>query len=318
MLIDILTIGDVGIDIYYLLDPNDACVRHIGKDREHELCFDLSEKIPVDEIHSTVGGNAANVAIGTSRLGLVTSILTEVGNDEDGRKIIHTLEKEDVNLDNITRGNITNQTIALVYKGQRTLLVHHQPRKYLFTNPKPARWIYLTSTNIGGDAIIDDIVKFANDNNSKIAFSPGTIQIKSGPHKYNPIIEICDLIVMNKQEAQQYLNNDSDNIELLLSKLQELGPGFSVITDGINGSYGFDGDENYKCKSVDVKTLDNTGAGDAYSAALVTALAKGENLREAMKWGSVNSASVVQFVGPQKGLLSLPKLQDQVLKNFKI
>ena len=59
---------------------------------------------------------------------------------------------------------------------------------------------------------------------------------------------------------------------------------------------------------------ERTGAGDAFSSTLVTALALGKTLPEALQWGGINSMSVVQYVGSQAGLLSREKLEEY-LKN---
>jgi sugar/nucleoside kinase (ribokinase family) len=47
------------------------------------------------------------------------------------------------------------------------------------------------------------------------------------------------------------------------------------------------------------------------------ALALGKTLSEALTWAPINSASVVQEIGAQKGLLTLPQL-EQALKDAPI
>ncbi len=312
-MIDLLVVGDIGIDTYYMLDSEDASVRHTGKDKEAELCLDLSEKIPVEDIHTTIGGNAANAAVGASRLGLTTSLLSSVGKDEDGRSILSKLEKEDIDLHNIKQEGVTNQTAALVYKGKRTLLVHHEDRKYTFGSPPPARWLYLSSTNIGGLKIVNDVVNYANKHNTKIVFSPGTLQRKAGPSAYKELLEICDLLIMNREEAIDFTKSDEEGkIPALLEKMLKLGPSRAVITDSTKGSFGSDGEAIFFMNSCPAKTVDNTGAGDSYSIALTVALARGETLDEGMRWGAANSASVTEHIGPQQGLLSLPRLKNRL------
>ena len=311
-MLDLITIGDVGIDTYYLLDSGDATVRHLKSEAGCELCFDLSEKIPVEEVHTTIGGNAANAAVGATKLGLNTSIVTTIGDDEDGRSIIYQLEKADVDLRNITRADKTNQTVALIYKGQRTLLVHHEERKYEFGNPPAAKWLYLTSTNIGGEKMNDDIVKYAQRYNARIVFSPGTIQRKAGPRPYGEILRITDVIIMNKEEAQDYTGVKDEDVNQMLDGLIALGPRYAVITDATAGSYASDSTDYYRCEAHKVDAIDSTGAGDAYASALTAALVQGKTLEEAMKWGSINAASVVQKIGPQLGLLSLTALQHRL------
>lgn len=312
-MIDLLVVGDVGIDTYYLLDDEDASVRHIGKEKECELCFDMSEKIPIEQMQKTVGGNAANVAIGASRLGLKTSLVSAVGRDEDGRSILGKLEKEDVELDYIKQSDKTNQTAALIFKSKRTLLVHHEDRKYSFDVSAPARWLYLTSTNVGGEKMNESIIDYVNRHNTKLVFSPGTLQRRAGASVYKKILEICDLIILNKEEAIDYCGGNDKEINVLLNKLTEYGPTRAVITDETRGSYGIDENENIYASSIcESISIDNTGAGDGYAVALTVALAKGKTMAEAMVWGSANAASVVEHIGPQQGLLSLPRLMKSV------
>ena len=60
--------------------------------------------------------------------------------------------------------------------------------------------------------------------------------------------------------------------------------------------------------------VDSTGAGDAFASTIVSALIHGKTLDEALTWAPINSMSVVQQVGAQKGLLTKEKLEEY-LKN---
>ena len=58
--------------------------------------------------------------------------------------------------------------------------------------------------------------------------------------------------------------------------------------------------------------MERTGAGDAFSSALVAALVKGLPLEMALAWAPVNAMSVVQEVGSQTGLLSESELRKHL------
>ena len=60
--------------------------------------------------------------------------------------------------------------------------------------------------------------------------------------------------------------------------------------------------------------FERTGAGDAFVSTLCSCLAMGKTLEEAMTWGPINSMSVVQQVGAQKGLLSKEKIEEFLAK----
>jgi len=55
--------------------------------------------------------------------------------------------------------------------------------------------------------------------------------------------------------------------------------------------------------------FERTGAGDAFSSTTVAALALGNDLPTALSWGAINSMSVVQQIGAQKGLLTRPQIE---------
>jgi sugar/nucleoside kinase (ribokinase family) len=67
------------------------------------------------------------------------------------------------------------------------------------------------------------------------------------------------------------------------------------------------------------KRLEATGAGDAFATGFLGALLKGKNHAEALRWASVDAASVVMSVGPTAGLLTQTEIQTRLKarKSFK-
>ena len=56
----------------------------------------------------------------------------------------------------------------------------------------------------------------------------------------------------------------------------------------------------------DIVTL---GAGDCFASTTTVGIIQGKTLEESMKWGSINSMSVVQEIGAQRGLLTKDKIE---------
>jgi sugar/nucleoside kinase (ribokinase family) len=79
-----------------------------------------------------------------------------------------------------------------------------------------------------------------------------------------------------------------------------------VITDGPAGAFASDGSHRFRvpCYPNSAPPVDRTGAGDAFTATLLAALAKGHSLATALAWAPINAMSVVQHVGSQAGLLT--------------
>lgn len=96
----------------------------------------------------------------------------------------------------------------------------------------------------------------------------------------------------------------------------DFGPKIVAITDGPNGAYASDGENAWLINAYpDPKPpYSRTGAGDAFASTFTSALALGKSVEEALMWGPINSMSVVQQVGAQKGLLSKEQIEEY-LKN---
>ena len=85
-----------------------------------------------------------------------------------------------------------------------------------------------------------------------------------------------------------------------------------VITDGPNGAYVSDGDDqswHMPMYPDPAPPVDRTGAGDSFSSTFTVAIALGKTPAEALSWGPINSMNVVQYVGAQKGLLTREQLE---------
>jgi len=60
--------------------------------------------------------------------------------------------------------------------------------------------------------------------------------------------------------------------------------------------------------------INRTGAGDAFASTFTAMRALGKTVPEALTYAPVNSMSVVQKVGAQAGLLSLPEIEAWLAK----
>ncbi len=61
-----------------------------------------------------------------------------------------------------------------------------------------------------------------------------------------------------------------------------------------------------------------TGAGDSFATGTLAGLFHGETLPNAMRWGAANGASVVEYIGPQAGLLTFKPMQEKLAENSRI
>ncbi len=175
------------------------------------------------------------------------------------------------------------------------------------------KMLYLSSLGDHTEKYHQDIAAFVKAHpEMKLVFQPGTFQIKLGTEVLKDIYANTYAFFCNLEEAQRILNTTEHEIPMLFKKLHALGPKLVFITDGIKGAYASNGSEAWFMPIYPHDPYERTGAGDAFASTVSVALLLGKSISEALTWGPVNSMSVVQFVGAQKGLLSQEQIEHYI------
>lgn len=317
--IDFLAVGDIVTDAF--IELIDAWIETDNPEKEKELCMKFGSKIPYkDVIVVPAVGNSPNAAVSAHRLGLKSALVTDLGDDEFGIEQLQTLRSQGVLTDYVTvhKGEKSNYHYVLRLGAERTILIKHTQWRYKFPNIQPApKFLYFSSVASNSLPYHLEIAEYLKANpETKLAFQPGTFQIKLGREKLKDFYELSYLFFCNKEEAKEILKTDEDNMKELLKMMHDFGPKIPIITDGPNGAYAYDGKKFLQMPMYpDPKEpVDRTGAGDSFSSTLTSALALGKTLEEAMSWGPVNSMNVVQHIGAQKGLLHKEELEELLQK----
>ncbi|MBI2618215.1 carbohydrate kinase family protein [Candidatus Kaiserbacteria bacterium] len=317
--LDFIAIGDITTDAFIRL--KDARVNCDINDENCQLCVDFGAKIPYESVTEVPAvGNSPNAAVSAHRLGLSSAIVTSMGDDPNGKKMLKRLEKESVETEFVTveKGKESNYHYVLLYEHERTILVKHE--EYAYRLPEfvtPPKWLYLSSLGENSLPYHHAIAEYIKNNSGvKLAFQPGTFQIKLGTDALKDIYQVSELFFCNKDESRMILKSDSDDIKALLLGMHALGPKMVVITDGRKGAFAYDGTNFLHVPMYpDPKPpVDRTGAGDSFSSTVTAMLASGMPLSDALLRGPVNSMSVVQYIGAQEGLLSRDKIEEYLAK----
>lgn len=305
---DVLTVGGVTIDAFLQIDKSKDVIR---LDREKsELRIKSGEKIAVDSCIFSLGGNACNVAVGLSRLGFQTGICAEIGIDEFAQKILGGLEKDRIEKDFLiqTPHTASSFTVALNVENDRTLFVGRVIRKHDFSlTDVCARWVYLTSLGDEWEGAYQKSLSLVQNGKKHLVFNPGTPQLAQSYPVIEKLLTYTDILCVNKQEAQtllRFYGIEKSDIKDILAQAKELGPKIISITDGLHGAYSIDENGNtWMIERFPATVVERTGAGDAYATGFMAAIIEGKDVPEAMRWGSVEGASVIASIGAQKGLL---------------
>jgi len=315
--IDFLAIGDIVTEPFIRINDAEASC---DLNQEHcKLCLRFADKVPYEsaEVCRAVG-NSANAAISAARLGVNSYLMSYIGNDDIGKGNLEELAQNGVKIDYMqtVNGMPSNYHYVLWYGVERTILIKHTEFPYAFPMEIPApKWIYLSSLASNSTEYHKQIAEYLeNHPRVKLAFQPGTFQMKLGIDILKSIYEHTEVFFCNLEEAQRILKTEESDVKKLMDGINELGPKIVIITDGINGAYAKDTDGTYYFMPIYPKeAIERTGAGDAFSSTVAIVLCMGKTLEEALTWAPINSMSVTQKVGAQKGLLT----QEELLEYLK-
>ncbi len=318
---DFVAIGDIVTDAFIILKEAEVEEARNGQDGGYKkICMRFGDKIPYkDVIIVPAVGNSSNASVSASRLGLKSSLVSNIGDDYYGQECLEVLKSEKVGTDfiKIHKNRKTNYHYVLVFDAERTILIKHEEFDYVLPDIGKPKWVYLSSLSENSLSFHKTLEKYFNDNPEvKLVFQPGTYQLKLGKDALAGIYKRTDLFLCNKEEAEKILGIAEADVKKLMEMIRELGPKIVSITDGPKGAYAYDGKNAWFIPMYPdpQPPINRTGAGDAFSSTFSVALALGKSIEEALMWGPVNSMSVVQKMGARAGLLTRTELLEYLKK----
>ncbi len=317
---DIVTIGAVTRDVF-LASPffkrvNDPKhLKKLGFFTGEAQCFPLGEKIEVQEPVGAVGGGAANAAVTFARQGFKTASFFKIKDDLPGRMILEALKKEKIALfPTFEKKTGTAYSVILLSPGgERTILNFRGASEDVKLGEVPsvklkAKWAYISTGRIHLP-VMKAIIAHLRKNKMKIAMNPSSYYLRMGLKKLRPLLGKLDVILVNREEAAYLTGCKYEEEAKIFKKFDAIIGGIAVMTDGPKGVMVSDGKNVYSAGIYKEKKIaDRTGAGDAFGSGFVSALARRkafdrEAIMEAIRLGSANGTSVVEYVGAQEGIL---------------
>ncbi len=335
----VLCIGDSSINVFLQIP---AGAENVTVDEIDRLMnFRLGSKTQLEKETITFGGNALNVAIGLVRAGIEVDFCSIVGNDIDGERVVQFLFNEGEVLQQKTGKNLlkfnnvkqqtvkTNVGYVVNFMSERFLLIDTSSKSYEIPSSQSfdgEPWVFLSSIGPGYEVFFEEFIPLKKEKGFRSAYNPSSNELKKPVATYLEMIKTSDVLFVNKKEAGKILKRDvneinrkeendssgsvlsvhgayvNQEIHNLLSGLFDLNHGIVVVTDGIRGSYVFDGKELYFESSDGIEAVEKTGAGDAYESGFLAEYLKTGDIQAAMKSGTENAGSVIQHIGAIEGL----------------
>ena len=269
-----------------------------------------NKKIKVKDIYECGGGAANNAAYLLAKWHNEVYFATSIGTDDYGRKIKKELEDIGINMDYVNEVNAKSTTsyiIANRSNGTRTIVTHKESDMHFDEDAE---------ISLKPDVVLFD----GNDLNLalKVAKSnPNAIKIiDAGSYKEatKELSKYCDYIVCSNDFARDYtgINFDYDNLDNIYEVYDKIAKDYNgklIITLEHLGSLTKVDNEFRLIPSINVKSVDSTGAGDIYHGAFTHFIANGYNILDTMRYANIAGALSVKKIGSKN---SMPNLEDVI------
>jgi sugar/nucleoside kinase (ribokinase family) len=287
------------------------------------LTFEFGEKIPLNWVEEEIGGSACNAAVGFRRLGYKTGIIAMLGEDDPAEKVIKRLKSEGVDTEHliIRKDAKTGYSVIFSIDSERTIFVFHGPRdydKFKISKDLETDWIYISPLGNDTDELEARLVSAVSEKGVKLAWNPGSIQIKQGASHFRHLLKCTSVLFINREEGIKFLDlGVRPEPREVMRKLRDFGPRIVVMTNGKEGARAYDGKTFYDIDAPkNIKRVDSTGAGDSFAVGFLGRLASLDwkeeiaeaDIQDALRWGVRNASSVLGHIGAQKGLLDRKKI----------
>jgi sugar/nucleoside kinase (ribokinase family) len=294
------------------------------------ICLPLGAKIKVPKVHFLTGGSATNTAVTFARQGLKTAVVCRVGNDISGKTIIREQKKEDIDIQFIQKDYIVPTAYSVIFltaSGERTILSYKGCTENLTIQEIPwkkikTQWLCIGSLGKKKN-ILKKIIEFAVSKNIKLAINPGWQEL-NWFKKHPKWLDKFKIFICNQEEAAYFTDIPYIKEKKIFKKLDNLVNGIVVMTKGKNGVSVSNGKILWKTGVFKrKKTVDTTGAGDAFASAFIARFIKKKKIdekliKEAIRAGSANATSVIEYIGTKPGILYKKDFKESRFQHLKI
>ncbi|MHC1779598.1 MAG: adenosine kinase [Bacteroidales bacterium] len=306
----ILGIGNALTDILAVLEDDTLLnVYHLPKGSMQHVDRETGEKIwqtlkPMG-VQYVAGGSAANTITATAVLGMPSTFIGKVGDDELGSLFKSDLSRNGIK-STLLKGNAASGR-AMVFitapNAERTFAVYlgaaieMGPDDLCPEQFKGYDYFHIEGYLVQNQSLVRRAVELAKEAGMVISIDMASYNVvESNLAFLNDIIDkYVDIVFANETEAQVFTKKPPREALDDIAKICKI----AVVKIGKDGSMVKSGDEYHYIEAWPADTIDATGAGDIYAAGFLFAHSHGLSLRECGDVGSIVAAKVVEVIGPK-------------------
>ena len=256
------------------------------------------------------GGAPMNVAYHLRKFGIDSRMISRVGDDEAGKKLLHLLTEWEIPTDNcqIDKANETGYVLATVLPGNEMSYNIHSP----------VAWDYITP-NAQNDKLVSEADAFVygslvtrNETSletlyhliKKAKFNVFDINLRQPFYSQRIIehlLEKCNLLKLNDTELElisAWFSTEKSDEETAVRVLQQkFNIDEVIVTKGAAGASYYTKDESYTFPAFKVSVKDTCGSGDSFLAAFLAKKFEGASPETSMIYATGLGAFVASHEG---------------------
>jgi sugar/nucleoside kinase (ribokinase family) len=273
------------------------------------------ELVASEDFLLATGGCAANVAVSLAKLGVPSTVAGCVGADLFGEFLERELQAVGVDTHGLRRSadRGTSKTVIFPVGGDDRRFVHTFGANAEFAAEHVDRALladcevfylggYLVLPGVGAP----ELAQLCAEARAGGARTVLDVVVPRGAEvaleSVQEVLPNVDFFVPNEDEARA-LTGEADSHRGAV-RLVEAGCGTAIVTRGTAGAVLRSRDELLELPAPTVESIDQSGAGDAFSAGLIAGLLAGWDLERTVRFASVIGASATTALGCTAGVFS--------------
>jgi ribokinase len=276
------------------------------------------ETIFADKFDLGFGGKGANQAAAARLCGAHVAMVARVGNDLFGPATIDNLRRQGIDTSQVRQLEGVSSGVAPIFvdgAGQNRILVVKGANDRLMPADVDSAADVLKSADcilLQFEIPLETVyytVRFAAKNNIRCIVNPAPSQ----PIDLSRLSDL-DFFVPNESEAEEISGSPVRNLEDARNcarKLLDHGMRHMVITLGANGSLLADQNGFHHIPAFPVKTIDTTGAGDAFIGSFAAFLSEGFSEVDAASRANLYAALSTTSIGTQKSFYDRARFESE-------
>jgi len=264
----------------------------------------MGAKQPLASWGEVGGGPVPNALVTLARFGMQSCMISAVGTDTYGTRIIEDLQHEGVavQIERCPGGSHIAFVLVEPDTERRTVWWHNDPM--VLRAIAPERDLITAARALLLDTHLPEVAYQAA---SWMQAAGGLVMIDAERYKESTarLLPLCDAIIVSERFGREATGTDDPRYaaEMLFGQ----HGGIVVITLGERGSWCVCGDETFHTPAFPVSVVDTTGAGDVFHGAFLYGLLQGWDVREVARFASATAALKCRATG---GRAAIPTREE--------